>query len=225
MNAHQDNPAQPGILPEDEVPVVQTSSPVYGEEELPDMEDNPSEEPSQETQQQESDSGRKFAGVYQSVEDLERGYKELQAEYTRLRQAQKAMEQQAVPEVGGEQQASPEIDPVTAEVMRLRHEMEWQKLEREYGPDIRERVAEYYQQLSPEEQMALDNPAGARLIAKLVTQSGGEPQRAIQPTGAPKGHVAPKPRLTRAEILNMSPEEYQARQAEIMEFYAQQGQS
>lgn len=225
MNAHQDNLVnqhEARILPEDEVQTVGTSSPTYGEQldlELPDMGDNPQQEPSQEAEQ------RKYAGVYQSVEDLEKGYKELQAEYTRLRQAQKAQDEQHLnpqPEQLGGEQAEQQVDPLAAEVIRLRHEMEWQKLEREYGPDIRQKIADYYQQLSPEEQMALDNPAGARLVAKLVSQQGGEQRQPMQPTGVPRSHEAPKPRLTRAEILNMSPEEYQARQQEIMEFYAQQ---
>jgi len=184
------------------------------------------------------DESRKYAGRYESVEDLEKGYKSILAEYTRSQQALRDM--QAATSDTGKTNESNELDPeiraqidpylreatapLEAQLAEQQQKGFWKEMESEYGAGISDKVAEYFQKLPADEQNQLDSIAGARMIAKLVGQQSRKPDNsaASQPTGGVRSHNAPRSTLTRAAINAMSPEEYARRQPEIMRFYSAQ---
>jgi len=180
------------------------------------------------------EASRKYAGRYDSVEDLEKGYKSLNAEYTRSQQALAA--QQAAtsqPESESTTGLDPDIKaqiepyvreataPLEAQLAEQQQQRFWADMRSEYGADIADKVSDYFETLDEADRAQLDNIAGARMIAKLVGKKADRKPSAVQPVGGAKSHNAPRSNLTRAQIDSMSPDEYARRQPEIMRFYAQ----
>lgn len=89
-----------------------------------------------------------------------------------------------------------------------------------------EQVKEYYSKLSPEKQRALDNVEGAELIWAKIEQQNQRVQQSRTPqvpnfvsgrttSAQSRTNSGNKAVLQYSDILNMSPSEYRARQAEI----------
>jgi len=178
----------------------------------------------------DSEEERLYAGRYKSVDYLEAGYKELQAEFTRTRQAAA----QQPPAQSAARQARDEIDPeIQAQldpyIRDLREELNtqkveaaWGQLQSEFGSDVRKEVTAYYEQLAPADREALNTMAGARIIANLLKKEKelSKRQSGTQASGAPRSHHDKSgSTLTRAQIEALSPEEYARRQPEILRFY------
>jgi len=187
-----------------------------------------------------TDSGeesRKYAGRYDSVEDLEKGYKSLTAEYTRSQQAlaaQQAATSQAPDSTQQTTGLDPDIQaqiepyvreataPLEAQLAEQQQTAFWDGMRKEYGEDIGDKVSEYFETLPAADKAQLDTLAGARMIAKLVGKKRDRKPSAAQSVGGAKSHNAPASSLSRAQIDAMSPDEYARRQPEIMRFYQQQ---
>ena len=184
------------------------------------------------------DSDRKYAGRYKSIEELEKGYKELQSQFTQLSQklaenTSTQQQEQNVPD-GYDPEVAKSLEPylekyaqpLVEKLTQQEYDRAWSELRQEFGSDIQERVAAKFKELTPEEQATLDNPAGARTIARMLEMEkklqNQRTDAATQPTGAPKTHKPTGPNLTREQILAMSPQEYEARRAEIEAFYMSQ---
>jgi len=182
----------------------------------------------------DSEQERLYAGRYKDVDGLEDGYKSLQAEFTRTQQRLKELEgSNAAPKAPEDNPAiDPELDaqlrpyldarlaPVQEELEQRRTDELWSSLKAEYGKDIDGKVYEYFQTLSERERSQLDNPAGARLIAKIVGKKAEPKPNASQPAGMQRSAEHRNTSgLTRAKIDSMSPDEYTRRQSEIMAYY------
>jgi len=224
MTKTQDTPTEEGL------PTVNGSrAEVIDEATVLDQQDTPSSEDS-------GEASRKYAGRYESVEDLEKGYKSLTAEYTRSQQAlaaQQAAATSQAPESDSTTGLDPDIKaqiepyvreataPLEAQLAEQQQDRFWADMRAEYGADIGDKVSDYFDTLSDADKAALDTIAGARMIAKLVGKKPDRKPSAAQPTGGAKSHNTPRSSLTRAQIDAMTPDEYARRQPEIMRFYAE----
>jgi len=193
-----------------------------------DTEDTPSSTDS-------SEASRKYAGRYDSVEDLEKGYKSLTAEYTRSQQALSAQQAATsqLPESDIPTGLDPDIRaqiepyvreataPLEAQLAEQQQASFWNDMQAEYGSDIGDKVSEYFEALPDGDKQQLDSIAGARMIAKLVGKKSDRKPSAAQAVGGAKSHNAPTSNLSRAQIDAMTPDEYARRQPEIMRFYQQ----
>lgn len=225
MTDQKDTPTEEGL------PTVNGSRAEIIDPNVDTPQDTPADEDSRE-------AGRKYAGRYDTVEDLEAGYKELSAEYTRQRQAATAQQPTATPadyETADDSttELDPDIraqidpylraatEPLQAQLAEQQQRTFWGEMKAEYGDDIDTKVAEYFNTLSPDDQQQLDTLAGARMIAKVVgAKAPRKSPNTSQPTGGARTHNERSSTLTRAKIDAMSPDEYARRQPEIMAFYA-----
>lgn len=183
--------------------------------------EEPEPTPGEDTQNDMDSEERLYAGRYKSVEDLETGYKELQAEYTRRQQAEPTVLPQPTENLDPDikRQLDPYVQDIRQELDETRVEMAWAQMEAEYGKGIRQEVADYFNTLPERDQADLNTLAGARLIAKTIKNGKTQSSVGTQPAGAPKSHQAKRTNLTRAKIDAMSPDEYARRQREVQAFY------
>lgn len=222
MTQEQDNPDNEGIQ-DDEQNIINGSQAKIVDPDSYDEDGQLNGEDNSTSGEESGESERKYAGVFKSVEDLEAGYKELQGEFTRNRQADskgKSTDSQDT-DNNNQQQSSSDIDQLRDEVADVKLERDWGKLEAQYGDDIRAKVKAHFDTLPPEDQEQLNTIAGARLIAKMLSSGSSSKQRSgKQQTGAPQKHRKSASKLTRAQINQMPPDEYARRQGEIQRFYA-----
>jgi len=162
---------------------------------------------------------RLFAGTYKSVADLEAGYKSLQAEYTKQRQSIASAAQPGTPNTAASEPT--DVEFLRNEVEKIKIDREWAALETEFGQGMRAKIREHFDTLSEDDQHELNTMAGARIIAKMLASTGKRAPSGTQSVGSPRSHNRATSKLTRQQIVNMSPAEYKSRQPEIQQFYAE----